>query len=48
MKENSVILMNFSGIYETETFYEKWQGMEVLWLDCRDIQGTNCYCDEVV
>lgn len=47
MKENSVILMNFSGIYETETFYEKWQGMEVLWLDCRDIQGTNCYCDEV-
>lgn len=35
--------MDFTGIYEKERFY---RGVHVHWIDCRDIQGTNCYCDE--
>lgn len=46
MKEKQVILMNFSGIYERESFYKKYPEERLLWIDCRDISGTNCYCDE--
>ena len=46
MKERQVILMNFSGIYETECFYESYPQENILWLDFREIPGTNCYCDE--
>ena len=42
MKKKTVI-MNFSGIYEEETFY---QGQEVCWLDCKDIVGVNGYCSD--
>lgn len=42
MKKKTVI-MNFSGIYEEETFY---QGKEVCWLDCKDIPGVNGYCSD--
>ena len=42
MKKKTVI-MNFSGIYEEETFY---QGKEVCWLDCKDIVGVNGYCSD--
>ncbi len=42
MKKKTVI-MNFSGIYEDETFY---QGKEVCWLDCKDIPGVNGYCSD--
>lgn len=38
--------MNFSGIYETESFYETVPQENRIWLDCRTIPGTNCYCDE--
>lgn len=38
-----LILFNFSGIYEQQDFYE---ARETLWKECRDITGTNCYCDE--
>ncbi len=38
-----VTIMNFTGIYESETFYRH---ESVRWLDCRRIKGTNCYCDE--
>ncbi|MDD5805281.1 MAG: arginase [Clostridia bacterium] len=39
----NIVIMNFSGIYEEELFY---QNEEVFWLDLKDISGTNCYCDE--
>ena len=35
--------MDFSHVYEMETFYRK---SHVLWLDCTDITGTDGYCDE--
>lgn len=38
-----LVVLNFSGVYETETFYKKYH---TLWVDLKDIQGTNCYCDQ--
>ena len=35
--------MNFSGVYEAEGFYKNHGHV---WVDCKDIKGTNCYCDE--
>ena len=46
MRKKQVVLMNFSGIYETENFYETVPQENRIWLDCRTIPGTNCYCDE--
>lgn len=42
MKKTATI-MNFSGIYQEETFYEN---QEVQWLDCCDIPGVNGYCSD--
>ena len=41
MKQN-IVIMDFSGIYQDEQFYE---GEKVSWVDLKDISGTNCYCD---
>ena len=35
------IIMNFSGIYREEDF---WEGQEPVWLDFQRLQGVNCYC----
>lgn len=35
--------MNFSGIYEEETFYKD---REICWVDCRDMSGVNGYCSD--
>lgn len=40
-----IVIMNFSRVYETQDFYRAPEG-EVRNIDCRDIQGTNCYCDQ--
>lgn len=51
-------ILNFSGIYEQESFYLSDKGScsfaenkEVLkppvWLDLKDISGTNCMCDDM-
>ena len=40
---SEVVVMNFSHIYEQERFYK--QG-SYRWIDCTDIRGTDCYCDE--
>ena len=42
MKKKTVI-MNFSGIYEEETFYKD---RETCWIDCRDMSGVNGYCSD--
>lgn len=39
----NLVIMNFSGVYRPQGFYKKH---EHVWLNCEDIQGTNCYCDE--
>lgn len=41
MKRN-IVIMDFSGIYQEEQFYE---GEQISWIDLSDISGTNCYCD---
>ena len=38
-----IVIMDFSGIYKGEQFFE---GEKVSWLDVREIPGTNCYCDD--
>ena len=43
LMKSDVTIMDFTGIYEKERFY---RGVHVHWIDCRDIQGTNCYCNE--
>lgn len=40
---SDITVLDFSQIYEQETFYEE---REVRWVDCTDIRGTNCYCDQ--
>ena len=42
-EQNSVVLMNFSGIYREEEF---WKNRQVSWIELQDVCGTNCYCDE--
>lgn len=36
------LIMDFSGIYEEQQF---WKEKEAVWVNTRDIPGTNCYCD---
>ena len=40
-----LILMDFSGVYREQRFYQDRQ-QPVFWIDCQDIEGTNCYCDQ--
>ena len=42
MKSN-IVIMNLSGTYEKENFYK---GTDYKVIDCKNISGTNCYCDE--
>ena len=43
MKKQTII-MDFSGIYREESFFENRE--EVCWLDCRDVSGVNGYCSD--
>ena len=44
MKDSRIlVIMNFSGVYEAEGFYKNHGHV---WVDCKDIKGTSCYCDE--
>lgn len=42
--KNQIIIMNFSHIYEWE-ITEKIP-KDINWIDCTQIAGTNCFCDE--
>ena len=42
-KNNNIVIMNFTGVFENQEFY---QDLGAVWLELGDIQGTNCYCDE--
>ena len=43
---NYVTLFDFSGIYEEESFYQQDKSSCFCSIDCRDIPGTNCMCDD--
>lgn len=38
----TMVIMDFTGVYKGESFY---RGYEYVWLDLKEIQGANCYCD---
>lgn len=42
--KRQIVLMNFSGAYERQSFWREWE-RDVCLLDCSGISGTNCYCD---
>lgn len=38
-----IILLNFTGVYDYEAFASN---PYITHVDCRDISGVDCYCDE--
>lgn len=38
-----IIIMNFTHIYEQASLLKN---KDFEWIDCSEIQGTNCYCDD--
>lgn len=42
-EKDSIVIMDFSGVYETEAF---WRGKRNIWVKADNISGTNCYCDD--
>ncbi|MCF0216272.1 MAG: arginase family protein [Fibrobacteraceae bacterium] len=44
--KKSLHILDFSGVYQEQTFLKNMaQQAPNTWLDCTDIQGTDCYCD---
>ncbi len=39
----SVSVLNFTGVYERESFYKDG---DCEWIDCSDLSGVNGFCDE--
>ena len=37
-----IIVVDFSGVYDFESFAS---GREIVHVDCRGLNGVNCYCD---
>lgn len=42
-EKNTLVIMDFSGVYPEQRFYE---GEDPLWREVRELPGINCYCDE--
>ena len=42
-KKLPIILLNFTGEYDYEPFASS---RSITHVDCRDIKGVDCYCDE--
>lgn len=40
---NRIVMMNFSGVYKQEHFYED---REITWVEVQGLSGCNCYCDD--
>lgn len=43
IKKFPIILLDFTGIYDYESFAS---GHNITHVDCRNINGVDCYCDE--
>ncbi len=39
----SISVLNFTGVYERESFYKDG---DCEWIDCSDLSGVNGFCDE--
>ena len=39
----SISVLNFSGVYERQSFYKD---RDCEWIDCSDLSGVNGFCDE--
>lgn len=37
-----IIVVDFSGVYDFESFAS---GREIVHVDCRGLNGVDCYCD---
>ena len=43
----SITVCNFTNVYENQPFMEGLRHSgEAIWIDCTDIPGTDCYCDD--
>ena len=42
-KNSKLTIINFSDVYKEETFYKH---EDVCWIDCSDIKGSDCFCDD--
>lgn len=40
----SISVLNFSGVYERQSFYKD---RDCEWIDCSDLSGVNGFCDEI-
>ncbi len=43
----NISVFDFSGIYDNESFYNNYGSSSFIRVDCRDITGTNCFCDDM-
>ena len=41
--QQPIILLNFSGVYDYESFASS---QKIVHVDCRGLNGVDCYCDE--
>ncbi|WP_407449492.1 arginase family protein [Fibrobacter sp.] len=42
-----ITVCNFTNVYENQPFIKGlWLSGEATWIDCTDIPGTDCYCDD--
>lgn len=42
-QSKQMVIMDFTGVYGRETFY---RAHDFIWLDLKEVQGTNGYCDK--
>lgn len=43
MNKLPIIVLDFSGVYDFETFASS---RNIIRVDCKDLKGVDCYCDE--
>ena len=43
---DNITVFDFSGIYNEESFYQNDKSSPFCIINCRDIPGTNCMCDD--
>ena len=47
MSQNNCIIQDFTGVYAEQPFMQGLRGRDATcYIDCADIPGTDCYCDD--
>ena len=45
-KKEDIIIMNFSGIYKQQQFWQTGEEQRnISWVEVQELPGSNCYCD---